>query len=132
MPLVHNLKNTKNGEVALKIYQTNSNGGTIQIELDDPEIKLDSETFVQGTSTIPGSQVTIKELMWGIKHNKFIDLNRVNNKSANTVHGHYFLVNSGIHKFTGFVDDTYANGAIRIVADGPMHLFLVLHKSGYE
>ena len=132
MALVHTLKNVKNGEVVLKIYQTDANGGTIQIELDDPEIKLDSETFVQGTSTIEGSQATIKEVMWGIKHNKFIDLNRVDDKAANTVHGHYYMVNSGNHKFTGFVDNAYANGAIRIVADGPMHLFLVLHKSGYE
>ena len=132
MALVHTLKNVKNGEVVLKCYRTESNGGTIQIELDEPEIKLDSETFVQGTSTIPGSQATIKEIFWGAKKDKQIDLTRVNDKAANTVHGHYYLLNSGHYKYTGFVDDTYANGAIRIVGDGPFHVTLVLHKSGYE
>jgi hypothetical protein len=126
MALVHTLKKVKNGEVVLKCYRTNSNGGTIQIELDDDEIKSNNETFIAGTSL-----VTIKEIFWGAKKDKQIDISRVTDSSANTIHGHYYLTNAGHYKFTGFVDDTYANGAIRIVGDGAFHVTLVLHKNGY-
>ena len=127
MALVHTLKKVKNGEVVLKCYRTDSNGGTIQIELDDDEVINDNETFVQGTST-----VTIKEIFWGAKKDKQIDLTRVVDPVANNVHGHYYLTNSGHYKFTGFVDDTYSNGAIRIIGDGAFHVTLVLHKTGYQ
>lgn len=126
MALVHVLKNTEN-EVVLKCYRTDANGGTIQIELDDPEIKLANETYVQNQSL-----VTIREIYWGTKQNKHVDVTRVNDASANTVHGHYYFLGAGSYNYTGFVDDTYANGAIRIVGDGPFHVLLKLGKSGYE
>ena len=126
MAEVHVLKNTEN-EVVLKCYKTDSNGGTIQIELDGQYIKLDSETYVQNQSL-----VTIKELYWGVRVGKFVDVKRVDNAAANTVHGHYHLNNTGNYVFSGFVDNTYANGAIRLVGDGAYHVLLRLGKSGYE
>lgn len=126
MPAVHVLKNTEN-EVVLKCYKTEPNGGTIQIELDDPEIKLANETFVQDQSL-----VTIREIYWGTRHNKFVDVTRVDDASANTVHGHYYFSGAGSHNYIGFVDNSYANGAIRLIGDGPYHVILKLGKSGYE
>lgn len=125
MALVHPLKITKN-EVVLKTYRTDSNGGTIQIELDSDDIVDDGEQFKGDTS-----EVHIKEIFWGAKKDKQIDISRVNDPVANTVHGHYYLLNTGHYKFNGFVDNTYANGAIRIVGDGPFHVTLVLHKNGF-
>ena len=126
MALVHTLKKTPN-EVVLKCYRTDNGGGTIQIELDGDKIKLDNETFV-GTE----SRVTIREVFWGAKKDKQIDISRVDDPVANTVHGHYYFINSGEHKYVGFVDDVYANGAIRIVGDGPFHVILKLGKEGYR
>lgn len=126
MSEVHTLKKT-NGEVVLKIYKTDSNGGVIQVEMDAPEVMLDSETFVQDKSLL-----TIREIFWGAKKDKQIDISRVSNAAANTVHGHYYLINSGSYDFDGFVDNTYSNGAIRIIADGAFHCILKLGKEGYE
>ena len=130
MANVHTIKKT-NREVVLKIYSTESSGQTIQIPLSANTIKLDSETYVPSTSSFQGSTLTIKEIFWGAKKDKQIDLTRVDNAVANTVHGHYYLLNSGHYKFDGFVDNTYANGALRVISDGPFHLVLVLHKDGY-
>lgn len=125
MALVHVLKNTPQ-EVCLKCYQTNPNGGTITIGLDSEYIELPNEQFVGAES-----QVTIKELHWGVKPNKHIDVNRWN-PDQNDWHGHYYFVGAGSTVFNGFVDNSYANGAIRIVADGEMHLTLKLSKMGYS
>jgi len=126
MAEVHVLKNTPQ-ECVLKIYKTENAGGVIQIELDEEYVKLPSETFVGSEST-----VTIQEIFWGAKSGKQIDISRVDDPDANTVHGHYYLFNSGSYKFTGFVDNTYSNGAIRITSDGPFHTILKLRKSGYS
>lgn len=125
MALVHTLKKTEN-EVVLKIYRTESNGGVVQVEMDDEEVMLPNETFTQNQSLL-----TIREIFWGAKKDKQIDISRVNDAAANTVHGHYYLINSGSYNFDGFVDNTYANGAIRITADGPFHCILKLGKYGY-
>lgn len=131
MAAVHTLKKTKR-EAVLKIYKTDSNGGTVQVEANSSYIMVDGETYVQSTSTVEGSRFTIKEIFWGAKKDKQIDISRVNNAVANTIHGHYYLLNSGHYDFNGFVDDTYSNGAIRVVGDGPFHVILKLHKNGYE
>lgn len=125
MPSVHPLKKTEE-EVVLKCYLQESAGGIIQIELDSSDILLSNETFDSNTS-----KVTVKELFWGCKKDKQIDLSRVSDPVANTVHGHYYLTNSGSYDFVGFVDNSYSDGAIRIVADGPMHMILKLSKSGF-
>ena len=127
MSAVHTLKKTRN-EAVLKIYQTGSSGGTVQVELDSDKIKMDDETFVGA-----GAQVTITEIFWGAKKDKQIDISRVNDPVANTVHGHYYLLNAGHYDYNGFSDDVYANGAIRVVGDGPFHVILKLTKtSGYN
>lgn len=126
MAEVHVLKKTEN-EVVLKIYKTASAGGVIQIELDSDSIKKDNETFVGSES-----EVTIREIFWGCKKDKQVDISRVDNPVANTVHGHYYLINNGSYNFDGFVDNVYANGAIRITADGPFHCILKLGKHGYR
>ena len=122
---VHTLKNT-HGEVVLKIYSDSSSGSTEQIELSSADVKLPNETFVQGTS-----KLTIREVFWGAKKDKQIDVTRVNDPVANTVHGHYYLLNTGHYNFIGFVDDAYANGAIRVIGDGPYHCILRFSKEGY-
>jgi len=126
MANVHVMKKTES-EVVLKIYSTESAGQTIQVELDSDYIKKDNETFVGAES-----EVTIREMFWGCKKDKQVDLTRVNDPVANTVHGHYYLTNSGSYNFDGFVDNVYANGAIRVIADGPFHMILKLGKSMYQ
>jgi hypothetical protein len=124
MAQVHVLKKTEN-EVVLKCYIT-ENGGVITIPLNGEYIKLDNETYVQNQSL-----VTIREIFWGAKKDKQIDITRVANTAANTVHGHYYLLNAGSYDFDGFVDNTYANSAIRIIGDGQFHVILKLGKQGY-
>jgi hypothetical protein len=125
MANVHTLKKTDE-EVVLKIYSTESNGQTIQVELDSDDILLTNETYDANTS-----KVTLKELFWGCKQNKHIDFSRVDDPVANTVHGHYYLMNSGSYDFVGFVDNVYSDGAIRVVSDGAFHMILKLSKTGF-
>ena len=125
MANVHVLKNTHN-ECVLKIYSTASSGETISANLNSSYIQLDNEQF-DGSRT----EVTIREIFWGAKKDKQIDLTRVVDHAANTVHSHYYLLNSGHYDFTGFVDNVYANADIRIVSDGPFHMILKLGKSNY-
>ena len=122
---IHQLKNTVN-ETVLKIYRTNSNGGMVDIDPDSPKVANVNQRFVGNQS-----QLHIKEIYWGAKKDKQIDITRVVDSVANTVHGHYYLINTGHYKYDGFTDNVYANTAIRIEADGPFHVILVLHKNGY-
>lgn len=125
MANIHVLKKTYN-EVVLKIYSTQSAGQTLSANLDSSYILKDDEVFVSGTS-----EVTFREIFWGAKKDKQIDLTRIINHVANTEHGHYYLLNTGHYKFDGFVDNTYANSDIRIKSDGPFHMLLKLGKSGF-
>lgn len=126
MANVHVLKNTST-ECVLKIYSTESAGQTVSANLNSSYIQLDNEQFV-GSET----EVTIREIFWGAKKDKQIDLTRVIDHGANTTHGHYYLLNSGHYDFTGFVDNVYANADIRITSDGPFHMILKLGKSMYR
>ena len=126
MSLIHQLKNTPT-ETVLKIYRTNSNGGTVTIEPDSVKVANSGQRFVGNQS-----QLHIKEIYWGCKKDKQLDISRVNDPVANTVHGHYYLTNSGHYNYSGFTDNVYANCAIRIDGDGPFHVILKLHKNGYE
>ena len=126
MSLIHQLKNTLN-ETVLKIYVTSSSGKTIDINPDSPKVANVSQRFI-GTQ----SQLHIKEIYWGARHNKRIDITRVTDHGANTVHGHYYLIGSGHHEYNGFTDGVYANCSIRVDSDGPCHVILKLHKNGYE
>jgi hypothetical protein len=124
MALVHYLKRSHN-EAILKCYRTESNGGTLDISLAN--LAADGETFDANTAL-----VTIKEIFWGAKKDKQIDLTRIVPEDPSGIHGHYYFTNSGSHEYVGFTDDTYANSDIRIIADGPFHMILKLTKvSGY-
>jgi len=125
MANVHVLKKTEN-EVVLKFYSTESAGQMLSANLDSSYIKLDNETFVGSRS-----EVTIREIFWGAKKDKQIDITRVINHGANTVHSHYYLLNTGSYNFDGFVDNIYANADIRVTSDGPFHLILKLGKSEF-
>jgi len=126
MAQVHILKLTQQ-EAVVKCYLTDSAGGVVDIDLAT-DLKLSTETFNANTA-----DVTIAELFWGCKKDKQIDLSRISDPVANTVHGHYYLTNSGSYNFDGFVDNVYANGNVRIEADGPFHMILKLRKkAGYQ
>lgn len=124
MAEVHYLKRSHN-EAVLKCYKTDAGGGTINIALSS--LAADGETFDANNVV-----VTVKEIFWGAKKDKQIDLTRVVPADPSGVHGHYYFINSGSHQYIGFTDDTYANSDIRIVGDGPFHVILKLTKvSGY-
>lgn len=124
MALVHYLKKSHN-EAVLKCYRTDAGGGTIDISLAD--LAATGETFDANTAV-----VTIKEIFWGAKKDKQIDLTRVVPSDPSGVHGHYYFTNSGFHQYIGFTDDAYGSKDLRIVGDGPFHMILKLTKvSGY-
>lgn len=124
MALVHYLKKSHN-EAVVKCYRTEANGGTITLALSD--LATDDETFDANTAV-----VTIKEIFWGIKKDKQLDITRVVPEDPSGVHGHYYLSNTGFYQFIGFVDNTYAEKNIRIIGDGAFHVLLKLTKtSGY-
>jgi hypothetical protein len=124
MALVHYLKRSHN-EAVLKCYRTDSAGGTINISLAD--LVAPGETFDANTAS-----VTIKEIFWGVKKDKQLDITRIVPSDPSGVHGHYYLINAGSHQFIGFTDDTYSDKDIRIIGDGPFHAILKLTKvSGY-
>jgi hypothetical protein len=121
MANVHYLKRAR-GEAVLKIYSTESAGQTIDIDLAD--LATPDETFNANNAI-----VTFKEIYWGAKKDKQIDITRANNGGF---HGHYYLTNTGSYDFDGFVDDVYSSGNIRIIADGAFHVLLKLNKTaGY-
>lgn len=126
MANLHVLKLTQQ-EAVFKIYVTESAGGVVDLDISS-DLKLATETFDANTA-----EVTISEIFWGAKKDKQIDLTRIDDPVANTVHGHYYLLNSGHYKFDGFVDNVYANSNVRVTGDGPFHVILKLRKkAGYQ
>jgi hypothetical protein len=124
MAAIHYLKKSHN-EAVVKCYKTDSVGGTIDISLSN--LVSEGETFDANTAV-----VTIREIFWGTKNNKQIDLTRVVPEDPSGVHGHYYFMGSGSHEYGGFTDNTYSDKDIRIVGDGPFHMILKLTKvSGY-
>jgi len=122
MAEIHYLKKAK-GEAVIKCYKTDSGGGTIDVDIAD--LAADGETFDANNAI-----VTIKEIYWGAKKDKQIDVSRADNGGF---HGHYYLIGAGSYDYDGFVDDVYPSGNIRIVMDGPGHVILKLNKTaGYE
>lgn len=122
MALVHYLKKSHN-EAVVKCYRTEANGGIIDLALSD--LATDNETFDANTAV-----VTIKEIFWGTKKDKQLDITRVVPEDPSGVHGHYYLSNTGSYQFIGFVDSTYTEKDIRIIGDGAFHVLLKLTKTG--
>jgi hypothetical protein len=123
MALIHVLKLTE-GEAVLKCYITDSNGGTIDINLST-WLTRPNEVYDPLTS-----KAFIKGIYWGVKSNKNIDLTRI--ISPTEVHGHYYLTNTGFYDYAGFVDNVYSEKDIRIISDGAFHVTLVLTKTGWK
>jgi hypothetical protein len=124
MAEVHYLKKSHN-EAVLKCYKTDSSGGTINVALSS--LATSDEVFDANNAV-----VTIKEIFWGSKKDKQIDLTRIVPSDPAGTHGHYYFINCGSHEYVGFTDDAYANSDIQIVGDGPFHMILKLTKvSGY-
>jgi hypothetical protein len=139
MSLKHIILHTET-EIVFKCYITNSNGGTIDLSLQNDMTKS-TQSYVAPTS-IPdetggalvqytGSRVYITELWWGLKDNKHWDITRIIDPAVPTLHGHYYLTGSGDHDFNSFSDRVYANKDLRLIADGPGHLFIKLRKEGW-
>lgn len=122
MSEIHYLKRSTT-EAVVKIYVTDPAGDTVDLSLAD--LIATGETFDAGTAS-----VTIKEIHWGCKPNKHVDVSRWDGVAP---HGHYYFVNSGSLEFTGFVDNVYANRDIRVIGDGSFHCIMKLTKeSGYS
>ena len=125
MANLHVIKLTES-EAVVKIYDTNNNGNTINVSLED-DLTKSGQTFVSGTS-----KVNIQKIFWGVKSNKHIDIRRGVIETPNTYHGHYYLTNSGSYDYVGFVDNLYDTGDIQVISDGEFHLILVLGKSNWS
>ena len=124
MAKIHYLKRSKT-EAVVKCYETNSGGGTINVALSG--LASSGETFSANDAV-----VTIREIFWGSKKDKQLDITRIVPSDPSGTHGHYYLINTGHYDFNGFVDDTYANSDISIVGDGSFHVILKLGKvKGY-
>ena len=119
MAEIHYLKRDKN-EAVVKVYSSQSAGETVDIALSD--LVSSGETYTAGDAN-----VTVKEIFWGVKPNKHIDVNRWDGVAS---HGHYYLVGANSHDFVGFVDNAYSDADIRMVSDGPFHVILKLSKTG--
>lgn len=124
MAQIHYLKRSHN-EAVVKVYSTASAGATVDVALSN--LVANGETFNANTAS-----VTIKEIYWGTKKDKQLDLTRIVPEDPSGVHSHYYFLNAGSHEYVGFTDDTYSNKDLRIISDGPFHMILKLTKvSGY-
>lgn len=111
-------------EAVVKCYTTNATGAVIDISLENDLTSAD-QNFVSYST----ANVGIQEIYWGAKTNKQIDISRIINAAANTIHGHYYLKDTGSYDYVGFLDVVYANSDIRVEGDGPFHVILKLRKT---
>lgn len=137
----HILKHTET-EIVLKCYVTDSAGGIIDISVQNNCTKS-TQDYIVPTSvanesadgsyvdSYTGSRVYITGLWWGLKKDKQLDITRVIDPVAPTLHSHYYLTNSGHYDYDDFSDRVYANKDIRLIFDGPGHCILRLRKEGW-
>lgn len=140
MSLKHIIKHTET-EIVFKCYITDSNGGSIDLSLQNDMTKS-TQVYVTPTS-IPdetggalvnytGSRVYITGIWWGLKQNKQLDITRILNPTGPVLHSHYYLLNAGFYDYKDFSDRVYANKDIRLTFDGPGHCVLRLRKEGWD
>lgn len=142
MATKHILKNTDT-EIIFKCYVVAAEGGSIDISVQNDCTKA-TQVYVAPTS-IPdetggqfveytGSRLMLTGIWWGLKNNKQLDITRILDPVAPTLHNHYYFVGAGYHDFAGaeFTDRVYANKDIRIIFDGPGHCILRLRKEGWH
>jgi hypothetical protein len=120
----HILKLTET-EAVIKCYITDPAGGVVDISVQNDLTKA-TQVWVNDGSC----KVGIKEIFWGLKTGKQLDITRIVTP-PDTVHGHYYLVDAGSYEFKGFHDHVYEEKDIRISFDGPGHCILVLRKEGW-
>jgi hypothetical protein len=126
MPTKHVLKLTES-EAVVKCYITDPSGGTVDISLQNDLTKSTQEYVNDGTC-----KVGIKAIYWGLKAGKQLDLTRITDPIAGTVHGHYYLVNAGSYNFNAFHDHVYEEKDLRLIFDGPGHCIVELRKDGWK
>jgi hypothetical protein len=120
----HIIKLTES-EAVVKVYETASNGSSVTISLSS-DLTRSTEVYEAGVSA-----VSIKAIYWGTKPNKQINIQRADNGGFE---GDYYLVNSGFYEYrsSGFVDNVYPHGDIKITGDGPFNVILVLGKTNWH
>lgn len=140
MALKHILKHTEN-EIVFKCYTTEPSGGNVDLSVQNDMTKSTTQVYVAPTSVpdetggafveYTGSRVFITGLWWGLKKDKQLDITRIIDPVAPTLHSHYYLLNSGYYNYTDFSDRVYANKDIRLIFDGPGHCIIRLRKAGW-
>lgn len=139
MSTKHILKNTET-EIVFKVYVTSSEGGSIDLSVQNDMTKSTQVYVVpdsipneinDGFQTYTGSRVYITGIWWGLKANKQLDITRIVDPVAPTLHSHYYLLNAGSYDYRDFTDRIYANKDIRLTFDGPGHCILRLRKEGW-
>ena len=124
MANIHYLKKSK-GEAVIQVYETGSAGGSHEIDIAN--LATSSETFDANAAS-----VCIKEIFWGAKKDKQIDISR-KERGGSGVHGHYYFLGAGSYNYDGFVDNSYSERNILVTLDGPGHVIIKVNKTtGYN
>lgn len=140
MSLKHVIKHTET-EIVFKCYITDAAGGSVDLSVENDMTKSSTQAYVAPTS-IPvetgggfveytGSRVFITGIWWGLKKDKQLDITRILDPVAPTLHSHYYLIGAGHYDYTDFSDRVYANKDIRLIFDGPGHCIIRLRKEGW-
>lgn len=143
MSLKHIIKHTET-EIVFKCYITDAAGGNVDLSVQNDMTKstqvyvaptsIPSETDGSFITNYTGSRVYISGLWWGLKKDKQLDITRIIDPVAPTLHSHYYLINSGFYDYVNlgdFVDRVYANKDLRLAFDGPGHCIIRLRKEGW-
>jgi len=139
MSTKHILKHTDT-QIVFKCYITSASGDDVDISIQNDCTKS-SQVYVTGTNdssetdghfaTYQGSRVYITGIWWGIKKDKQLDISRIIEPIAPTLHSHYYLINAGFYDYVDFVDRVYANKDLKLKFDGPGHCIIRLRKEGW-
>jgi len=141
MSKIHVLKNSET-EAVLKVYTVESSGESIDISLET-WLTTTKQVYVAGAvdsseidghyGLYTGSHVYVTGIWWGLKKDKQLDITRIVDPVAPSLHSHYYLINAGQYEFDhhGFADRIYAHKDFRLIFDGPGHCILKLRKIGW-
>src|SRR5210317_1533558 len=124
MANIHYLKRTSR-EAVIQVYETGSSGASYEVDIAN--LATTGETFNAATAN-----VCIKEIFWGAKKDKQIDISR-KERGGSGVHGHYYFLGAGSYNYDGFVDNSYSERNILVTLDGPGHVIIKVNKTtGYN
>lgn len=140
MSLKHIIKHTET-EIVFKCYVTDSAGGNVDLSVQNDMTKstqqyvtptsIPNETDGRFVTDYTGSRVFFTGIWWGLKSGKQLDITRIIDPVAPTLHGHYYLLGAGFYEYKDFSDRVYANRDIRLIFDGPGHCVIRLRKEGW-